>query len=76
MEMNEYVEVKCNKCGKEWGFFPMQVMYGLNCDCGNNDDGNCRDWEQYKFGNFTFIKSYLWDLHINLTGYLNSLHFL
>lgn len=57
MDGNEFVVVKCNKCGKEWSFCPMRVIVTHACDCGNDDYGNPKHWESYEFGNFTYLRS-------------------
>lgn len=53
---NEYVTVKCNKCGEEMGFFPMRVVYLRGCKCGNDDYGSPRNWWKDEFGDFTLVK--------------------
>lgn len=53
---NEYVTLRCNKCDKEIGFFPMRVVYLRGCECGNDDYGSPRHWEDDNFGSFTLVK--------------------
>jgi len=60
IDANLYVKIKCNDCGKEWGFFPMQVMLPPECTCGNKSSG--RDWENDEFGNFTLVSKEIWNL--------------
>ncbi len=56
---DEFVDVKCNKCGNEISFCPSRVMLLRGCPCGNDDYGRAStDWQEYKFGNFTFIQAY------------------
>ena len=62
MDMNLYINIECNECGEIYGFFPMQVMFPPECDCGNKDSGSCRDWENDKFGNFTLVSKEIWNL--------------
>ena len=59
---NEYVTVKCNNCGEEYGFFPMRVMCLRECKCGNDDWGrpNAKGWWADDFGNFTLVKREDW----------------
>lgn len=57
---NEYVTVKCNKCGKEYGFPPMRVICLRDCDCGNNNWGSPRGWWNDDFGNFTLVRREEW----------------
>lgn len=57
---NEYITVKCNKCGIKIGFFPRRVICIRACECGNDDYGSPRDWKDDKFGNFTLIKREEW----------------
>ena len=56
-DSNYHVEVKCNKCGRETGFFPHRVVYLHPCDCGNNNFGIAhKDWQNGIFGDFTVIE--------------------
>lgn len=59
---NTYITVRCNKCGKLWGFFPMRVIHLQGCDCGNTDHGSPRNWKNGDFGYFTLVKTEEWDL--------------
>ena len=53
---NELVIVRCNNCGNEICFYPRTVMFPPQCECGNDDSGNClKDWPENKFGNFTML---------------------
>lgn len=54
---NEYVTVRCNRCGEEYGFFPMRVVCLRGCECGNDDYGSPRHWGD---GNFTLVKREEW----------------
>lgn len=58
MDMNEFVDIKCNSCGKVYSFCPMQCKFAPKCECGNDDVGRANRWENYEFGNFTPLKSY------------------
>jgi len=60
--VNSYVTLRCNNCGKEWGFFPWRVMFTNPCDCGNDDYGNPLRWVDDEFGNFTLVCREEWVL--------------
>ncbi len=63
MNANDYVTVTCNKCGREYGFFPMRVVKLFGCECGNTNYGLAhKDWENDKFGDFTLVKKEEWIL--------------
>ena len=56
-DQDDYVTIKCNKCGRKIGFFPIRVMHIHECDCGNNNTGSpSYDWPNLKFGDYTFVK--------------------
>ena len=55
-DQDDYVTVRCNKCGNEMGFFPLRVVYLRGCTCGNDDYGRTKEWIDGKFGNFTLVK--------------------
>lgn len=59
---DDYVTIKCNKCGQEIGFFPLRIIVSPKCfKCGNEDTGYClRDWADLKFGDFTFVRKERW----------------
>lgn len=57
---NEYVTLRCNKCGEEIGFFPMRVVHLRGCKCGNSDYGSPRHWKDDNFGDFTLVKREEW----------------
>lgn len=64
---NEYVTLKCNKCGAEIGFFPMRVVYLRGCECGNDDYGSPRQWKDGCFGDFTLVGREDWIIQIPCT---------
>ncbi len=55
-DQDDCVTIRCNKCGEEYGFFPLRVVYLRECRCGNNDWGRAKEWVNNKFGNFTSVK--------------------
>ncbi len=65
---NDYVTLKCNKCGKEIGFFPLRVICLRECECGNNDYGSPRFWGDDKFGNFTLVKKEEWIIKLPMVS--------
>ena len=58
MDADEFVDIKCNKCGKVYSFCPMQCMLPPKCKCGNNNSGKANRWEFYEFGDFTPLQTY------------------
>ena len=62
---NEYVTVKCKKCGEEVGFFPMRVRCLRGCKCGNDDYGSPKYWWGDNFGNFTLVKREEWIIKLS-----------
>jgi len=51
----DYVTVKCNKCGRKLCFYPYSVLLPPKCECGNEDSGNCRNWFKGDFGSFRLV---------------------
>lgn len=64
MTPDEYVTVKCKRCKREYGFFPMRVMYLGHCRCGNSNHGSPSRWDEDDFGNFTLVRRVEWKIPV------------
>ena len=54
----EFVTVKCLRCGRKYCFCPTTVMFAPKCECGNDNIGDCRYWSKGNFGNFKVVQIY------------------
>ena len=52
----EFVTIKCLKCGRKYCFCPTTVLFPPECECGNKNINDCRDWVKGKFGDFKMVQ--------------------
>ncbi|HXZ94468.1 MAG TPA: hypothetical protein VEG28_00955 [Dehalococcoidia bacterium] len=70
---DEYIHVRCKKCGGEYGFFPERVMVLGECKCGASDWGSpLYDWPNNKFGDFELVAREIWKLRLSIPNFLVS----